>query len=220
MADELLDLLEPSDRDDLLAIGRRVRAARGQALLAQGQVPDRVLVLLDGRVKVTATTPAGHDAVLAFRGPGALLGEQALFDGAPRSAGVVGVEPVEALSLEAGAFRVYLERRPRVMLLLLGLMSARLRDADRKRIDFGHADTTGRVCARLLELAEDHGEATDGGGVRIVLPITQEDLAAWSGASIEAAVKALRTLRELGWIETGRRSYVIRDADALRRRSA
>jgi CRP/FNR family cyclic AMP-dependent transcriptional regulator len=32
----------------------------------------------------------------------------------------------------------------------------------------------------------------EGGGVRITLPITQEDLAGWTGSSLESTAKALR----------------------------
>jgi CRP/FNR family transcriptional regulator, cyclic AMP receptor protein len=53
--------------------------------------------------------------------------------------------------------------------------------------------------------------------VTITLPISQEELAGWTGASREAVTKSLRTLRDLGWIETGRRSISVRDAEALRR---
>ena len=33
----------------------------------------------------------------------------------------------------------------------------------------------------------------------------------------EIAVRIIRTLRDLGWIETGRRSISVRDVEALRR---
>ena len=46
---------------------------------------------------------------------------------------------------------------------------------------------------------------------------SQEQLASWCGASREATVKALAALRSLGCIATGRRSVLIRDAEALRR---
>ena len=36
-------------------------------------------------------------------------------------------------------------------------------------------------------------------GIAITLPISQEELAGWAGASREAAAKALQQLRELDW---------------------
>ncbi len=95
----------------------------------------------------------------------------------------------------------------------------KLRDADRKRIEFGAHDTTGRVAARLVEMAERFGEPTPD-GVRIALPFSQDELAGWIGASREAVSKALGVLRSAGAIRTSRMSVIVRDLDALRRRSA
>jgi CRP-like cAMP-binding protein len=189
-------------------------------VLSQGQVADKVVVLVEGRVKVIASRSSGDEALLAFRGPGALLGEQALLDGSPRAATVVAVEPVEYLVVAASTFRAFIERQPGVAFALLALLSVRLRDSDHRLAQFAGADTLARVCARLVELCEQHGEPGDNGVVTITLPLTQEELASWTGASLEATAKALRTLRGLGWIETGRRSIAVHDLDAMRARSA
>ena len=53
--------------------------------------------------------------------------------------------------------------------------------------------------------------------MEITLPITQEELAGWAGASREATSKALQSLRALGWVQTRRRRLVVRDLEALRR---
>jgi CRP-like cAMP-binding protein len=218
-AGEFLALLSTGDRRDLEAIARRATAERGHVLLARGDVADRVLVLGAGRVKVSVSTPTGREAVLTFRGPGALLGEQALVDKSPRSATVVAVEPVEFLVVAASAFRGYLASHPDVALAMLAVLSARLRESDRRLAEYTAADTLGRVCARLVELCETQGDVNGEQAVRITLPITQEELAGWTGSSIEATAKALRALRSLGWVATGRRSIEVHDLAALRGRA-
>ena len=60
-------------------------------------------------------------------------------------------------------FERYLQSHGRVAFLLTRQLVVRLRDADRKRIEFLAQDTVGRVCSRLVELAERFGEAGDGG---------------------------------------------------------
>jgi CRP-like cAMP-binding protein len=217
---EFLALLDDEERRALDEIGTPRRARRGEAVLTQGQVADKVIAVLEGRVKITTSTASGGQALLAFRGPGALLGDQALVDGSPRAATVVAVEPVEYLVVAASAFRAYAERRPRVAFVLLGLLSVRLRDSDRRLAQFAAADTLGRVAARLVELCEEHGEADEDGAVTITLPLTQEELASWTGASLESTAKALRTLRDLGWVATGRRAIAVHDLDAMRARAA
>ena len=218
---EFLALLTDEDRRALEAIGAAVKAPRGRVILAQGQVADKVVVLREGRVKIVAPpTGTGDEVVLTFRGPGALLGEQALVDGGVRAASVVAVEPIEFLVVAASAFRAFLERRPTVAFSILVVLSLRLRDSDRRLSQFASADTLGRVSARLVELCEEHGEPRDDGAVSITLPLTQEELAGWVGASIESTAKSLRTLRQLKWIETGRRAIVVHDLESMRARAA
>jgi CRP-like cAMP-binding protein len=157
--------------------------------------------------------------VFEVRGPGELLGELGSIDGQPRSASAVALEPVEALVVPAADFRSIIERSPRAAVHLLGVVAGRLREADRRRVEYAAFDTVGRVAARLVELAGRYGEPGPE-GVLIDLTITQEELAGWTGASREAVSKALHQLRGLGWIETGRRRIRVLDLDELRRRAA
>ena len=217
-AGEFLALLNEADRQDLEAIGRRQTADRGDVLLARGEVGDRVLVVETGRVKVSVTTSSGREVVLTFRGPGSLMGDQSLIDESPRSATVTAVEPVTVLIIAASAFRGYLASHPNVTLAMLATLSGRLRESDRRLAEYSAADTLGRICARLVELCEQEGH-DESLVVQITLPITQEELAGWTGASIEATAKALRQLRSLGWVATGRRSIEVTDLASLRGRA-
>jgi hypothetical protein len=72
-------------------------------------------------------------------------------------------------------------------------------------------------CHRLVELAERFGERT-GDAFRITLPLSQQELAGWTGASREAVSKALYQLRSPGYIETARRGITVLDIAALRKR--
>jgi Crp-like helix-turn-helix domain len=67
-------------------------------------------------------------------------------------------------------------------------VTRRLIDADRKRVEFGAHDSVGRVARRLIELVERYGEPTQG-GMRITLPISQDELAGWVGISRKAVHK-------------------------------
>jgi CRP-like cAMP-binding protein len=192
---------------------------RGTALFHERQAADRVLVVLQGCVKLSCVSDGGKEVVLAIRGPGDLLGELAAIDGEPRSATATALEPVEALSLSAGDFRSFLEAHPRVGLALLRVLTRRLRDADRKRVEFAAEDTMTRVAARIVELSERFGDKV-ARGLEIDLPISQEELAGWTGCSRDSVVNALQAMRGLGWIETQRRQILVRDIDALRRHAA
>jgi CRP/FNR family transcriptional regulator, cyclic AMP receptor protein len=208
--------LTAADADSLQRRGMIRRFARGQALLHQGQIPDRVLLLRSGRVKVYSTTASGKDVVLAVRGPGELVGELSALDEEPRSASIVAVEPVEAVVLSLADFRGFLIEHPAAALALLGMLSRRLRDADAKRIEYVAFNTMGRVALRIVEMTERFGEAK-GDGIDLELPLSQEELAGWTGSSLESVGRALQTMRGLGWLETRRRQIRVLNLEAIRR---
>ena len=183
-------------------------------LFYEFEAPDHVVTLLKGRVKVTRLSEEGREVLLAVRGPGDVLGELSAIDGDPRSATATALEAVEGLVLSTSDFLEYLERHPRVAIELLKMVSRRLRDSDQKRLEFGAQDTMGRVAARIIELADRFGEPIED-TLRIDLPITQEELAGWSGCSREAVSKALQGMRALGWLETARREIIVRDRESL-----
>ena len=213
-----MDALADGDAEALRALGRVRRFPVGAALFNEREPGDAVFVLMSGRVKLSCVTEAGREAVLGIREPGELIGEMSAIDDAPRSATATALERVEVLTVGREAFVSFLERTPGVALVLLRMIAPRLRDSDRKRIEYLGQDSVGRVCSRLVELADRFG-APEGDGVHIELAITQEDLAGWTGSSREAVIRALRTLRELGWIETRRRGVTLLQVEQLRRRA-
>jgi CRP/FNR family cyclic AMP-dependent transcriptional regulator len=99
------------------------------------------------------------------------------------------------------------------------VISRRFREANTARFQFGELDTVGRVAARLIELCERYGDQTPA-GVEIGLAVTQEDLGSWTASSRAGVAEALRTLRNLGWIQTERRRITVLDLDALAQRAA
>jgi CRP/FNR family transcriptional regulator, cyclic AMP receptor protein len=214
-----LDALGEGQAGALRSIGRLRRYPGGAPLFHERDPGDAVLVLESGRVKLTCVTESGREALLGIREPGDLIGEMSAIDGVPRLATAIALEPVEVLVLSSQAFVAFLHRTPSVALVLVRLLNRRLRDATRDRLEFGALDTVGRVCSKLVELADRFGAAGED-GVGIDVAITQEELAAWTASSREAVIRALRTLRELGWIETRRRGITLLDVESLRRRAA
>lgn len=188
-------------------------------LMFQDESDERLVLLLTGRVKVTRAAQRGHELLLAIRDAGDLLGELAFIDGLPRVATVTALEPVDALVLSGERFRSYLERTPRVAVVLLESVASRFRESTVKRLQFAASDTLGRLASRIVELADRYGAQTEDGLV-VAMPISHDELASWTGASRAGVAHGLQTLRELGWLTTERRKLIVRDVAALRDRSA
>jgi CRP/FNR family cyclic AMP-dependent transcriptional regulator len=212
--------LGPEHLEALRARGWRRRFNRGSTLFEEGAGSEQVMIVLNGRVKISHFTADGREIILAVRGPGELLGELSAIDQEPRSATALAAETVEALVMTVEDFQQYISSTPRAAMVMLVGLVRRLREADRKRIEFAAYDTVGRVALRLLDLAREFGEKEGrGSAVRITVPLSQQELAGLIGASREAVSKALQHLRTRGWIETQRRGISILDPDALYKRA-
>jgi CRP/FNR family cyclic AMP-dependent transcriptional regulator len=212
--DDFWSALDPASAAELTRRGTAVSFARGRTLLHEGQVPDRVLLLRSGCVKVSRVTEAGREVVLAYREAGELVGDLAAIDGAPRSATIVTIEAIEAIALTQDAFRGFLASDPAAALAYMRMLSLRLREADAMRAEFSTFNTMGRVAARLLELCDRFGRE-ENGRIHISLPISQEELAGSTGASVESVGRALATMRSLKCIETQRRAIQVLDREGL-----
>ena len=177
------------------------------------------MLLLTGRAKVFRVDKSGHELLLALCDPGELLGELGAIDGEPGIAHVGALDDLEALVVPAPDFRRHLETVPRVAVVLLEDIVRRFRETTVRRAQFSSSDTTGRLIARILELADRYGQPC-ADGIAIELPISQEELAAWTGSSRAGVTGAIQSLRELGWISTARRRIVVTQLEAMRARSA
>jgi CRP/FNR family transcriptional regulator, cyclic AMP receptor protein len=163
-------------------------------------------------------TQSGREAIVAVLGPGELVGELAAIDDGPRSTTVTTLEPVDALIVSRSSFAALLERHPRIALAILRMVAHRLRYADVQQAQFATHDVVGRLAQRLVELCERFGTQQER-GIEIRLPLSQEELASWVGASREAVSKAFQLLRSLHIVETGRRRVTVLDLGALERRA-
>jgi CRP/FNR family transcriptional regulator, cyclic AMP receptor protein len=190
--------------------------SRGELVFGEGDVAERLFVLDHGWVLIRSSGPDGRDVVLGLRGPGEVLGEMSVLDGKPRSASAVAAAESDVFVVPAAALHRLLETDHQATRELLIVIAERLREADRRRLEYTTRDTLARVAGRLLELTDRFGDPS-ADGIHLELPLVQEDLARWCGASRESTVKALRTLRGLGVVTTARRTVTVHDERALRR---
>jgi CRP/FNR family cyclic AMP-dependent transcriptional regulator len=197
---------------ELHAEASRQRYPAGATLFIEGDRLGVVIVIQRGDVKVCGTAAGGREVVFDVLGPGDVVGELAALDGGVRSASAVALSDVEVLTVPAVAFRAAVDANRTLEKALLVEVIRRLRTSDHRQLEVG-SDALGRLCARLVEIADRSGST------ELDLPVNQSDLAAWTGQSREAVVKALATLRRLGWIQTDGRRIRLIEFDRIRERA-
>ena len=94
----------------------------GTTLFSAGDASNTgyMLLLLEGDVSVDTGNSGGASKVdISSIGPGALMGELALMDGAPRSATCTAISPVVAAGLSSGGLQRLIEQFPQVAIKLV-----------------------------------------------------------------------------------------------------
>jgi CRP-like cAMP-binding protein len=208
---DLFAELQPDELDRLAGASSREDLRRGDIIFRERDAPDRLYVVLEGRIAISKRSADGREAVVALMEPGDLFGDMGLFQPQGRSAEARALEPSAVLAVAFEPVREIYEDRPELLWGVVALLADRVRTMDDVLADSVFLDVTGRTAKRLLEMASERDE--------FVLPITQEELAAMVGASRERVNKAIASFVRLGWIEQADRRYRITDRQQLERRA-
>ncbi len=192
------------------------RLDHGEVIIRQGESSALLYLVLQGAISLTSVMPSGRAVVIALLGPGDLFGEIALAGEhpSPVEARVMGGAVVRALPVQG--IRDVLSHNPTTAMEILRLLVSRLHRTSAALEDALGRDVSTRLCRSLCELARRHG-TPHGPGVRLTVPLTQEDLARMVGASREAVNRSLVPLFRQGLVRTEDRRYVIPDLPALAR---
>lgn len=105
----------------------------GDIILEEGAEGSLMVIVLTGQVDVLKSDGNGAMKLVARVGPGSFLGEMSLIDGRKRFASCVATQPTDFAVLTRDMLNTIMIEYPRlankVLLLLLQLMTSRLRDA-------------------------------------------------------------------------------------------
>ena len=214
----LFEALDEEGASALRAEMHRADIARGERLFGEGDVGDKLYVVLDGKIKLTRTAADGRENLLSVIGPGEMFGELSLFDPRPRTQTATALTDTRLAALDHQALRDWVTDRPDMALHLLRALAQRLRRTNEVMTDLVFTDVPGRVAKALLDLADRFGlQRPD--GLQVNHDLTQEELAQLVGASRETVNKALADFVSRGWIQLSAKSVLLVDPERLRRRA-
>ena len=113
------------DHLNVLAARGQYRAyAKGETILARGDVGDHILIIDEGLVEISLTSVAGRKSVLSHMGPGEFLGEMSVIDDYPRSADVVALKPTRAIAITREVLLAFFTETPEAMVEMLETLCA------------------------------------------------------------------------------------------------
>ena len=175
----------------LLVKARPVNLAADKTLFVAGDSGDGCYRVNEGLLKVSITSHAGAERILAILGPGSIVGDMAMIDGRPRSASVSALRDCKLSFVSRAAFEAFAAKQPEIHKYLLALLAERLRKTDQLVAAGSFLPLKGRVARALLDLAKAFGYEVGGGRIVIRQKINQSDVAAMAGIARENVSRIL-----------------------------
>src|SRR6266550_2445653 len=182
---------------ELAGLAERMRQKafkRGDTIFRKDDPGQHFYVVLEGAVKI------------------ALPGELALFDHSPRSATATALEDTRCALLAGEDFLSFVEAHPAATKVVFEALAKTVRRLSDRVEDLIFLDVPSRVAKYLLDLAQVNGAGGSGG---LELTLTQDELAAFTGASRVSVNRVLGDLERRDLISIRRRKIAIRDPEKL-----
>jgi CRP/FNR family transcriptional regulator, cyclic AMP receptor protein len=114
----------------IAALAQQVRTrtlSKDEVLFNKGEEGDSLFIINSGRVKIVTHDSQGNEVILNQVEAGEIIGEMALLDFEPRSAGVVALEETSVMELSREDFMEILSGQPELALSIIRDLISRLR---------------------------------------------------------------------------------------------
>lgn len=167
-------------------------------------------LLVSGRVKLVQTAEDGAQVITRFVGPGDMFGWAQVLGAAAYPGSAMAAADSVALAWDAGAMRAALLSSARLAVNALELLGARLHETQDRLRELATERVERRLARALLRLAAQSGAATNGGGaVEIAFPVSRQDLAETTGATLHTVSRILALWEQDGVIGGKRRRVIL-----------
>jgi CRP/FNR family cyclic AMP-dependent transcriptional regulator len=216
-ASSILEALPNELSRGLFAQGRLLSLDADQTLFLAGDEGDGCYRVEEGLLKASVTAPNGGERILAILGPGSMVGELSMIDGAPRSASVTALRDSKLHYVSKADFEAIGKSSPEIYQHVMKVLARRLRDTNSALAASSFLSVKGRVARALLSLAEAFGKDVGNGRILIRQKVSQSDLAAMAGIARENVSRVLKDWSEHGAVSRLAGYYCLEKKDAVQR---
>lgn len=197
--------------NDLAMILAEQVFGKGQLIFSEGDAATGFYVVITGRVKIFKLSLEGKEQILHIFGPGAPIGEVAVFEGKRFPANAESLEDSRLFFFPRNALLKLIRENPSIALHMLAVLSQRLRRFASLIDDLSLKEVPARLAAYLLYLSESQKSADN-----LSLDISKGQLSSLLGTVPETLSRILTKMSSTGLIRTeGVRGIQILDRQRL-----
>ncbi len=190
------------------------RYSAGEMVFGEGESCSGLYVVESGNVRIFKSSASGREQVLSIDGPGSSIAEIPVFDGGTYPASAAAVDDLALLFVSKQDFQALCLAHPQVPLKVLRVVGARLRRLVGIIEELSFSTVRHRLASYLLRLAQKSGKRT-AAGVEVILPMTNQELAAQIGTVRELVSRNLSRLQAEGMLRIDGRTILICNLKAL-----
>ena len=201
--------LSPADLEVLATSGEMVSRYPGTHLFKQGDPATAAFLIREGEVELYRLTGDRRDSIGRV-GPGAVIGDIAMFTGEPYISSSRAVDRVTAFRFDRDRLLPELARSPAITLRWLVASLTQLERTQRRVLNLMRKTVLAQVAGLLVNEAGPRGEVA----------LSQATIATLLGASRQSVNEAINQLKQRGLVETGYRLVRVLDEAAVTRVAA
>jgi CRP/FNR family cyclic AMP-dependent transcriptional regulator len=185
----------------------------GSVLFMEGQAPNSVMIICQGKVKLSVSSSEGKTIILNIAEPGEVLGLSSAISGRAHEATAETVEPVQVNIIKRDDFLRFLGKHRDVSMHAAQELSNVHNTACREIRILGLAQSVPEKLANLILNWDAKSPAHKRGSMKMTL--THEEIAQFLGTSRETVTRALNDLKKKKIIEIKGATLRITDPNKL-----
>jgi CRP/FNR family transcriptional regulator len=211
---DVLKELSEEDRAFLMKKAIKKDFEKGCCIFMRGDQGNTIFLIHKGVVKIYDLSESGKESIFWFRYPGEVFGLAEVYGGGVRMCYAEAVEPTSVFVIRRHVLEELLQRNPRIALLIIKILSARLRRLGEAFKTLSVHDLRSRLALLLLNLGNICGvENSD--KITIEKKFTHQDMADMIGATRQRVTEALNNFSRDGLIKCDSKKIILLDPKKL-----
>lgn len=213
-----------ADMWELLTDDQRILAAehmevkrykKNQVIYSEGQTPNHLFCLLEGKVKIYRDGVGGRSQIMRVIKPVEYFGYRAHFAGESFVTAAAAFEASIVCAIPMDIITLLVETNNKLAMFFIKLLSIDLGISDERTVNLTQKHIRGRLAESLLFLKETYGLEEDGATISIFL--SREDLANLSNMTTSNAIRTLSIFAAEKLIAIDGRKIKLINEDELRK---
>jgi CRP-like cAMP-binding protein len=214
MRSRIFDGLTDAERTRWLARAGASALKKGQVLARQGD-PARSFCLVEtGFLKLLQLTADGAEVIVRFVGPGEPFGGVVAIGNAAYPVTAVATQPTTLRTWSREVVAELLEQNPQVRVNIMREMATHMAEALTRVRELTTERVGQRLAQALLRLSRQCGQ-TGPEGVLITQPLTRQELADLTGATLYTVSRTLAKWESQGFLESRKRLLLLKSLKNL-----